>query len=497
MAVIMPGESKIKSIVKLTRHSAIYGVGHVITKSLSILLLPVHTNYVNKFEYGIATQLFAFLAIASIIYSYGLNTACLQYYIQEPDEEKKNRFFSTAFFSTIFTSITLSAILFIFQNPVAKLLFESVDFSHLIVFSLGILTFDALVLLSFNILRAEEKSASFAFFSVMNVGLNLIFNVIFVARWQMGVRGIFLANIFSSVLIFLFLLPVTLKHLKHGISLNLLNKMLQFGLPFIPATMSVVLMNSIDKIFVKEFIGMEASADYGAGYKLGLIVKMFINGFQFAWIPFFISTAKQENAKEIFSKILTYFSLICSVIFLAVTFYINQIVRIRIFGLTIFGEQYWGSTVIVPFIVLAYIAYGLYLNFLVGIYLKEKTKLLVLITGSGAVVNIIGNFILIPMFDIMGAAYSTIISFVFMAIFIYFLSRKYYPIDYEFGKLLKILLFSAVIYSIYSYINLPFVYLTKILLLLSYIVLLYFSGFFETNEINSLKQYIKKIKWKF
>jgi len=260
--------------------------------------------------------------------------------------------------------------------------------------------------------------------------------------------------------------------------------------------MSIVFMNSIDKFFVKAYVGIEASGVYGAGYKLGLIVKLFINGFQFAWIPFFISTAKQENAKEIFSKILTYFSFICSVIFLLVIMYINQIVRIRIFGLTIFGEQYWGSTIIVPFVVLGYIAYGFYLNFLVGIYLKERTKLLLIITGSGAIVNIIGNFVLIPIFNIMGAAYSTAISFGFMAALIYFLSQKLYPIKYEFGKIVKIFVFSAFIFLIYSYINFPFGFFGKILLLILYLIILYVSGFFDSKEISTLKQYIKEFSWK-
>jgi O-antigen/teichoic acid export membrane protein len=496
MALIMSGESKINSILKLTRHSAIYGTGHVITKSLSILLLPIHTNYVNKLEYGAATQLFAFLAIVSIIYSYGLNTACLQYYIQESDQGKKNKFFSTAFFSTLFTSIIFSIVIFGLKNTLAQMLFDSVDFSYLILYSMGILTADALVLLSFNILRAEEKSASFAFFSVANVGLNLVFNIVFVAKLSLGVKGIFLANVFSSAFIFILLLPVTLKYLKLKISFDLLLRMLKFGLPFVPSTMAIVLMNSIDKIFVKEYIGIEASGVYGAGYKLGLIVKLFINGFQFAWIPFFISTAKQENAKEIFSKILTYFSFICSVIFLLVIMYIDQIVRIRIFGLTIFGEQYWGSTIIVPMVVLGYIAYGFYLNFLVGIYLKEKTKLLVLITGSGAIVNIIGNFLLIPIFNIMGAAYSTAISFGFMTILIYFLSQKYYPVKYEFGKIIKILAVSVLIFLIYIYVNIPFGFFGKILLLLLYLIILFVAGFFDSNEISSLKQYIKKFSGK-
>jgi len=495
MASLMKQDSIFQSLLKLTRHSAIYGVGHVLTKSFVILLLPIHTNFVNKLEYGIATQLFAFLAITAIIYSYGLNTAFLQFYIQETNKEKRNNFFSTAFFSTFLTSIIFSTILLCFKSTVANLLFDSTKFTYLIAYSIAILTIDALVLLSFNILRAEEKSGSFAFFSVTNVGLNLLFNFVFVAHLSLGVKGIFLANVLSSSLIFLFLLPVTLKHLKHKISLPLLRKMVKFGLPFIPSTLSVVFINSIDKIFIKKYIGMEASGIYGAGYKLGLIVKLFISAFQFAWFPFFISTAKSESAKEIFSKILTYFSLICSVIFLFVTMYIDQIVRIKFFGITIFGEQYWGSTQIVPLVVVAYIAYGFYLNFVVGIYLKEKTKALVVVTGSSALINIIGNFLLIPIFNIMGAAYSTAISYICMAIFVYFISQKYYPIRYEFLRIIKIIALCAMIFFVYSCFNLPYESVLKLLLIFLYFIILYYSGFFNQVEINKIKSSIKQIIW--
>ena len=127
MAAMMASESRIKLILKLTKQSAIYGVGHVLTKSLVILLLPIHTNtkYISQVEYGIATQLFAFLAIAAIIYSYGLNTAFLQFYIQETDTQKKNKFFSTAFFATLLTSFFLSTFLFNFKTQIAKILFSS------------------------------------------------------------------------------------------------------------------------------------------------------------------------------------------------------------------------------------------------------------------------------------------------------------------------------------------------------------------------------------
>ncbi len=492
----MTNNSIFKSLLKLTKHSAIYGVGHVLTKSLVILLLPIHTNFVNQAEYGIATQLFAFLAIVAIIYSYGLNTAFLQFYIREKDFEKKKQFFATAFLSTAFSSIAFSIIIFLFREGIADQLFSSVQYSYLIVYSVGILSADALVLLSFNILRADERSATFATLSVSNVAINLVFNVIFVGVLKLGVKGIFLANLFSSTIIFILLLPLTLKYLVLSFRSTILIKMLKFGLPFILSTLSVVVINSVDRFFINKYLGLEATGIYGAGYKLGLVIKLFINAFQFAWLPFFMSIADQENAKQIFSKIFTYFALICSGIFLIASMYINQIVRISVFGFTIFGKAYWNSTQIVPVVLLAYIAYGFYINFIVGIYLKEKTKYLALITSIGALSNIVGNVVLIPAFGLMGAAFATAISFIIMAICMYFTSQKFYHVQYELNRVAQIILLAFFAYMLYTYVKFIPVEILKVSLILAYGAVLYLSGFFQPVEINKLKQVIKGFLWR-
>jgi len=252
-------------------------------------------------------------------------------------------------------------------------------------------------------------------------------------------------------------------------------------------------MNSVDRIFVNQFLGLQAAGLYGAGYKLGLIIKLFISGFQYAWIPFFISTAKQNNAKEIFSKVLTYFAIICSFIFLFLTLYIDQLVRLNIFGFCIFGKEYWGSTVIVPPILAAYIAYGFYLNFMVGVYLKEKSKMLIIVTSCGAIINLMGNYFLIPIFNISGAAYASVFSHISMALLIYFLSQKYYPIKYEMIKLIKIIVFSLIIFLTFSFVKLPMETVSKLLLLALYFIALFLTGIFDPAEVNHLKKLIKQV----
>jgi len=482
-----------QSLLRLTKHSAIYGIGHVLSRSVIIFLLPLHTNLISRQEYGIATQLFAFLAIMAIVYSYGLNTAFLQFYLLEKNKRKRKEIFSTAFYATATTSVIFSISFLIFASFISRVLFHSPEYAHLIRISVGILSMDALLLLSFNVLRALEKSVNFVSINLVSVGINLFFNIYFVGWSKMGVTGIFYANLISSGVTLALLLPVTVNNLSFVFSKKKLIEMAQFALPFIPSTVSIVLINVIDRFFITKYMGLEAAGIYGAGYKLAMFMNLFITAFRFAWQPFFVSTAKQEDAKQVFSRVFTYFTLICSILFLIFLMFVDQIVRLDLFGFTLFGKAFWDSTNIVPVIVLAYVFYGFYLNFLVGIYLKEKTKYLMYINGVGAVVNIFGNILLIPVLKLMGAAYATLFSYFIMTLLIYFAAQRIYYIKYEFNRLFRVIFFTVIIYFIFHIFELQFATFIKIILIFVYLLFLYLSGFFETQEIKKVKTILKKI----
>ncbi|MDZ7263581.1 MAG: oligosaccharide flippase family protein [candidate division KSB1 bacterium] len=481
-----------KSILRLTKQSAIYGIGHVLSKAVVILLLPIHTNYVIPLEYGIATQLLVFLAVMAVVYSYGLNTALLQFFILAKNPIEKKQYFSTAFIVTAITSVLFSIPLYVARNVFSQWLFDSPQYSYLITLSIGILIFDALVLLSKNILRAEERAAGFIFYSLLNICINVLFNYIFVQRQGLGVKGIFWANLLASGLTWLALLPLTARHFLPKLSRAKLQQMMKFGLPFLPSTLAILVIDSSDRIFIKKFLGLEAVGIYGAGYKLSLVIKLVINAFQFAWIPFFISIARDKNAPEIFAKILTYFVMVCSLVFLFFSMFMDQIVRLRLFGLTIVGQEYWGGTVIVPVVILAYIAYGIYLNFLVGIYLHEKTRYLIYITGFAAGVNLAANYFLIPLLKLMGAAYATLLAYGSMAALLYWLAQKFYPINYEWRKILKVTLLSGVVFIAYKILSQPSAIILNLGLLVSYLIMLVMTGFFDARELQKLQEIGKR-----
>lgn len=486
----------LKAILRLTKQSFIYGIGQVLSKAIIIVLLPVHTNFINPGEYGVFNVLLVFIGFMAIAYSFGLNTSFLQFYLLEPDQKKKDKYFSSAFYATLIIALVLSLFIYSFKALLANLLFHNSQFKNLMNIVVIILTFDAFILLAKNILRAEERSVFYAFVSIFNVAVNCALNILFVVHYRNGVHGILLAYVYSSGITFLFLLPIIFKHLKSTISMEMLKKMLVFGLPFLPSTLALFLIDSIDRSLIERFLGLEAAGIYGAGYKVSLVIKLFINAFNVAWVPFFLSIANDENAKNIFSKVLTYFTIICSLVFLFFSMFMDQIVRVKIFGYTIVGQEYWGSLQIVPVVILAYVFYGFYVNFQVSVFLKHKTKYFAYINIAGAVVNIVSNIFLIPTFKLMGAAYATLLSYFLMAVWLYIITQRIYPIQYELKKILKIGLISLIIFIIYWYAFFPKTIMFKFGLLSAFALFIYLFKIFDAKEIHTFKFLVKKFHGK-
>jgi O-antigen/teichoic acid export membrane protein len=128
-------------------------------------------------------------------------------------------------------------------------------------------------------------------------------------------------------------------------------------------------------------------------------------------------------------------------------------VRMRFFGRQFFPPVYWQGVEIVPWVLLAYVFTGAYVVFLVGVYLEKKTKYLPVVSGIGAVLNVGANLILIPKLGILGAAFSTLLSYAVMAGGMYFVSQRFYRVAYEWIKALKIAGTTAILFAIFQIIH--------------------------------------------
>jgi O-antigen/teichoic acid export membrane protein len=482
------------SIKRLIKHSAVYGIGYIITRSLGFLLLPLYTNIFPKNEFGVAGLLSTYIAVFTNLYTYGIDVAFFRFFILGDSEKEKKRVFSTAFFTMLTTSLIFSILIFLNAESLGKLIFSeqarsvSVNITLLIQLSSGILFFDALGLLPFLVYRAEERSVPFIVYKFINVLLTVILNVLFINILKTGVEGMFVANIIASAVTFFILLPLVFSQLSFSYSRTTLKDLFAFGLPYIPSTLSVVLMDSIDRVFIERLIGVDAVGLYNTGAKLGMFMALFVTAFRFAWHPYFLATSKQENAKEIFSKIFTYVILACGVVFLFFSIFINDMARIQIGTFSLIGKEYWDATVVVPVIFLAYIFYAVYLNCLIGIYLYKKTIYLPFITVGGMVCNLLALYFLIPVLGIMGAAWARLIAYIIMAVALYYVGQKLYPVRYEWMRIIKMSAVIALLYGLSSTSFFAAHFLLKVAAFLSLPAVLWLTGFFEKAELQTFRQ---------
>ena len=473
---------------ELTKDTAIYGISTMVGRFLNFILVPLYTNIFLPADYGIIQLIYAYTAILNIVFIYGLDSAYLKFAsFKDIGDEKDN--FSTPYISIFLTSLLISFLIVINAEAISVSLRIPADYSYLIYLAAAILFLDANVVIPFLKLRLDRRAKIFSLFRVINISVNIILNVYLILILHWGIEAIIISNLVASAVSLLLVSVTIIKNFKLKFHVLLFKRMLKFGLPFLPAGFAVMLVQVIDVPILEKLTDLKTVGVYKANYKLGIFMMLFVNMFQFAWQPFFLQNAKEPNAKEMFSKILTYFTLVGSIILVVLSLFITDLAQLKIAGFSLVGSQYWAGLQIVPIILLAYLINGMYSVFSAGIYIEEKSIYVPLLTGAGALANVIVNFLLIPVLNITGAALATLASYIVIASGYYFVTQKFYKVKYELNRIghifMAIILVGVLYYYLLSTGNLLFPF--KLILLILFTLYIYFVAV-NRDEIKLIKK---------
>ncbi|MEW6652537.1 MAG: oligosaccharide flippase family protein [Bacteroidota bacterium] len=494
----------LEKIKELTKDTAIYGISTILGRFFGFILTPFYTHVLpDQGEMGIYNNYYAAIAFLNVVFIYGMDSAFMKYASQNSGETKK-KIFSTAIIAITFSSLVFSAVLFSAQSLFinfldipSKYLFNDPErFYRFFYYLILILIIDTITLIPFAYLRLERKSKKFALIRLINIGVNLLLNLFFFLKLEWGMESIFAANFLASLLSLVLLFPDMLKNFVWIIDKEYLKKMFMFGIPYLPASLSAAIVQVINRPMVEKLTNYETLGVFSASYKLGTLMMLVVMMFQFAWQPFFLTNAKEKNAKEIFSKVLTLFLIFTSVLWIVISLFIDDVMRMKIFGISIYQERYQEGLVIVPIILLGYLFNGIYYNFQAGIYIEEKTKYFPIVTGAGAFVNIVVNLLLIPILGIIGAALGTLAAYMVMAYSLYYYSQKFYKIEYELSKIARMLMLlfatSGVYYYLYFTGGLTTGY--KFLILLGFFLMMFLLRVVNKNEVIKLSKMLLRVK---
>jgi len=468
-----------EKIKQLTKDTALYGISTMVGRFLNFLLVPFYTNIFPPADYGVVTNLYALIALLNIFFLYGLDSAYLKFAASDDFVDKK-KVFSSPFIMLLVTSVIFTLVLLASGSSINKLFAVPEQYSHFLILTGFILLFDALSALPFIYLRVTRKAAKFSAIKVSNIVLTIILNIILIVILKKGIEAVFISNLVASVVTFLILLPDILSQLKIQIDKDVLKRLMKFGIPYLPGGLAAMFMQVIDRPIVEHLTDLKTLGIYQANYKLGIFMMLFVSMFQYAWQPFSLQYAKDKDAKELFSEVFTLFTLAGTLILLSLSLFITDIAKFSIYGKSLIGEAYWSGLPIVPIILLAYLFNGFYFNFSAAIYIKEKSSSVPLLMGAGAITNVAANYLLIPMFNITGAALATLFSYVVMAVGFYFVSQKHFPVNYEWRKICKTFFLLAIIavlfYSIQFFGVVEIFYKT-------FLLLIFVGGLFGLNII--------------
>ncbi len=428
----------------LSAHTAWYSIGNFIIRSVSFILLPLYSNLLSTSEFGNYALLISLYAIAGVLYQSGMQNSLTKFYLGDVNIEQRKKVFSSIFNSIIILGILLTCISLIFSKWISKLILNTPQYDKLISLVFITLLVDTLSYFALHLLKTKEKVSKVVFLSCISALVNLLLNILFCYHLQMSVEGIFLAQLLSSLVLLIILLPSILPEMQISIDKVLLKKMFLFSLPFVIGGVFSAAVDVSDRFILNFFTTKEEVGIYSLSYKIATVMNVFIISYKTAWIPRALNVYNGRNYSEVFGNTFKKLISISLVIILIVTLFSPYLFQIKLFNVNILNKNYEAGLVILPYILFGYLFSGLAAFYSLFPFVSSKSYYFLYSDLIAFLVNLILNFILIPILGMMGAAVATTFAFIASASFLFIISKQKIPIFYPVKELVIIILSAAI-----------------------------------------------------
>lgn len=437
-------QSKIRSLASDT---VVYGVSTVLQRFLTFLLTPMYTNYLTKGEIGDVTAMYAMIAFVNIAYSLGMEPAYMRFYARD-DATRSQVVYGTSYRIVLVLAVVVTWLTIVFAGPIGTSTFLQLhgDAATLISIAALVPLFDALVLIPFAKLRMDRTPRRFALLRLLNVVLNVIFNIVFVIQLGWRIEGVLWAGVLSAACTFLFFVPDIFRALRTRFDASIAREMMRFGLPTVPSSLSAIMVQVADRPIMLMLVGNAAVGMYQTNFRLALPMMLVVTVFEYAWKPFYLHHRDDADAKAVFSRVLTLFTVACGVVFLGTALFMPYVVTMPFIGGRFINPQYWSGLGIVPVVLFAYFFNGVFTNLAAGFHITKRMSFFPLATGIAAIVNVGATFLLVPVMDIQGAAWAKVAAYVASVGVLAVALARVYPVRYDVLRVSTAVAIAAAIY---------------------------------------------------
>ena len=447
----------------LAKDTAIYGLSSILGRFLNWCFVFLYVNVLKTTaEYGIVTNLYAYMALLLIILTYGMETGFFRF-ANDKQEKDPMRVYTTGLISLATTSTLFFVLVWLFLSPVSRLLGYPGHEDYVWMMAL-IIAIDAFTALPFAYLRYQRRPIRFAAVKLLSIFLNIALNLFFIllCPWLYRIHPewiswffdpdflvgyILVSNVISSGVVLLVLFPEIFK-VRYRFDRQLLSRMLKYSFPLLILGIAGIMNQTFDKMFYPVLAASRPDAMselgiYGAVYKIAIVMVMFTQAFRFAYEPFIFARNKDagDGNKKSYSEAMKYFIIFGLFIFLAVMFYID-IVRFFM------PATYCTGLKVVPIIMLAELFFGIFFNLSLWYKLTDRTQWGAWFSLFGFVITASINIVGVPRFGYMACAWAAFVCYLSMMLASFFIGQRVYPIKYELGNALRYTLLTVVLYLV-------------------------------------------------
>jgi O-antigen/teichoic acid export membrane protein len=416
-------------VARLARHSAVYGLGGLVSRILAVLLLPLYTRYLTPHDYGAVETLVALSAVLVTVLRLGLPTAFFRFYFDAVGDGARLRLVRTSFWFTMAVATTALAAGLACAGPLARALFGSGDRTGLVAAAVvGLwaqLNYEQMTAL----FRVEQRSLSFVIASVANVLVTVGASVLLVVGLHEGATGVVVGNAAGTLVVYAALLAYRRAQLGPELDRRLLLAMNRFGLPLVPAALSLWVLNFSDRFFLVALSGPRAVGLYSIGVRVSSAILFLLIAFSTAWPAFAYSIEDDLEARRTYSMVLTYLLFVCCWLSLAIGLLAPWLVRL------LTTPPFYSSSRVVAPLAFALTAYAGYTVVVIGLGRSGKTGFNWIVTAAAALLDTVLNVALIPRYGMTGAAIATLAAYTAMFVTMAWYVQRVYPVPYRWKRI--------------------------------------------------------------
>lgn len=484
---------------RTVKQTIVYALGNISTKLAGFILVPLYTAYLPVSEYGILGLIELVLQVMIILGGLGLASALIRWYSLPLSEEEKKKLLFTTTVTSLAVGAAFSLLSLIIAGPLAELLFGNgvtqarpSEFAYYIRLLTLSAAFELLLVVPLSLLRIQERAVFFSVLSFTRFALLVIINWVLLTVYRLGIEGVLWGILLSTVVSYALLLPYLLRNIRFGFLVPQLKEMLRFGLPLMGAGLAIVVLNLGDRYLLKLLSTLESVGLYTLGYRIaGLISLLFVSSFGLGYYPAIFKIGRGPEGRAFLSKTFMYFTFAVFWSVLVLSTLAPEILR-----LIAVNPVYWEADKVIFLLSVGFAFHGMFNVLLAGFFLEKRTGLITALVSGTVLLNIGLNTILIPRWDIIGAAVATVLSYGSMVVATALLVNRVYAVEYRWGRVLTVIILAAGLYALsflWSGVAIWSNVALDLVIAICFPFFLYLLKFFEAEDLHRVRSWIGRI----